>query len=888
MDQTSERWLRFFAVVSVVAISAAGIAYRATPFEQFAVVGPIALFSAVIGNAATAVVLFETWRDMPKCRAAFALALSFAASAVLALLSLLTIPSAPSVAAIVRVSDQSGPWLYLFWHAAAAIGAVTYIVLLRYAQAPGRRFLLGSTVAAAVLTASCALAAFIFVDRLPRQVSGHGVLSVSGAGPVVAALLVFSTALAFRIRRPTRIDRTLAISLLALSLDLLLVLCGGRRYSVSYYASRVLMMLGSLFVLTTAIQALVATRSALSAMEATVSRMALEAAQRANRIRALWQMASDHSSAKDVRFHRMLETAARTIRPGRSMFAGLSQLDGDTVVVVATAFVASRAESESLAAMVYPGARFALTRSILGLMPCDGGTRAWNDLEPLEERGLMSYEAGFRSFIGSPVRIDDRTYFVTFASREAMTDEPYAEDDIAYVDVVASLLAGHANAQAQFEQIQFDIAHDGLTGLKNRSQFQAKVRDEIAAGRPFVLAFANLDGFRYVNERDGPEAGDDVLVAVAAALKAVDPGDAVGRMSGDEFGILIRGAADDAGAAVARYARVFAGSFSAGARGTARALAVSSSIGAVRAPFDGTTLEILVRRASVALNVAKRQGGSRTTFFDASMQAIVEETHLRHVELSGAIARDELALVYQPTYELANRTVTGAEALVRWDHPERGRLSPAEFVDFAERNGLMGALSRWVLDRVVRDITGDGITWPPGFRVYFNLGAQMLDDIAFISHLKDVLRDVPGAAAHLGIEVTESAAMENVERSMYTIELFRRWGLSIAIDDFGTGHSSLAYLKQLTVDVIKIDRSFVKGLPGDERDAALTEMLLRITDRFGFVTLAEGIETEAQAAWLLENGCRLGQGYLMARPASFEELRRRLIALPELQRGLAR
>jgi EAL domain-containing protein (putative c-di-GMP-specific phosphodiesterase class I) len=152
----------------------------------------------------------------------------------------------------------------------------------------------------------------------------------------------------------------------------------------------------------------------------------------------------------------------------------------------------------------------------------------------------------------------------------------------------------------------------------------------------------------------------------------------------------------------------------------------------------------------------------------------------------------------------------------------------------------------------------------------------MLDDVPFIARLNEVLLATPGLAAYLGVEVTESAAMQNVERSVNTIELFRRWGLSVAIDDFGTGHSSLAYLKQLTVDVVKIDRSFISGLPEDDRDAALAETLLRIIDRFAFKTLAEGIETEAQAAWLLAHGCRLGQGYLVARPAPFDELLARI------------
>jgi EAL domain-containing protein (putative c-di-GMP-specific phosphodiesterase class I) len=253
------------------------------------------------------------------------------------------------------------------------------------------------------------------------------------------------------------------------------------------------------------------------------------------------------------------------------------------------------------------------------------------------------------------------------------------------------------------------------------------------------------------------------------------------------------------------------------------------------------------------------------------MEAMLEETHMRVIELADAIAHDQLELDYQPTFDLATRRITGAEALVRWNHPERGRLPPSEFIGFAENNGLIAALSRWVFRRSVRDVLT--LDAPRGFRVYFNLAALMLDDIPFIAELRAALDADPRLVDMLGIEVTETAAMQNVERSMYTIDMFRKWGLTVAIDDFGTGYSSLSYLKRLTVDVIKIDRSFVMGLPDDERDGAITEMLLRITDRFGYATLAEGIETGEQAAWLLEHGCRYGQGFLLARPASIDILR---------------
>jgi EAL domain-containing protein (putative c-di-GMP-specific phosphodiesterase class I) len=293
-----------------------------------------------------------------------------------------------------------------------------------------------------------------------------------------------------------------------------------------------------------------------------------------------------------------------------------------------------------------------------------------------------------------------------------------------------------------------------------------------------------------------------------------------------------------------------------------------------------------MRRADLALSIAKDEGGARTIVFDRSMEATLEATRMRFAELSDAIAKEQLVLVYQPTFDLATRAVTGAEALVRWDHPERGRVAPSEFVPFAERNGLIGQLTRWVFQRVRRDISG-GVSLPHGFRVYFNVVAQTLDDLGFIAEVNDALRTTPNLASHIGIELTESAAMQNIESAMHTINILRKWGLSVAVDDFGTGYSSLSYLKKLTVDVIKIDRSFVVGLPDDERDGAITELLLQITDRFGVATLAEGIETEAQAQWLVRHGCRYGQGFLLAKPDSFAALQERLRESPTVAASAA-
>jgi diguanylate cyclase (GGDEF)-like protein len=872
--QVDERAAVALLVGGVVSIACAGVYFHNTTFPRLAGFGPMALFSTVLCDIWTAVLLLETLRQSQARRSAVVLALSFVISAILTSLDLLVLPS-PSGPAIVAASLQTGPWLYTCWHVSAALGGLAFVLLRREqsnASVSGRFVATAVCVATAILVSGIALS-FLCVAHLPVLIVGTTYAAFSSfVGPFTVGILAVATIVVFRVREPAMIDRMLAITLLALTLDSGLLWIGGRRYTGSFYASALLLLSGSMFVLATAIQGLVVSRARLSEVESTLSQVEGEAAKRASRIRALWEIASESAPVEGDTLQKILAIAADTIRPGKRMYGTLCHLESETVIVDQV----SRGSAAPGLGDVSGGSKFPLRRSILSLLPPSGGTRSWDDLGELEERGLVAQQLGWRSFIGTPVTIAHRTYYISFGSTESMHDEPFAADDVAYVEVVASFLTSRVTQQMQFDQIQFEIEHDALTGLQNRVQFRNAVREEISLRRGFAIALADLDGFRHVNAQESHQVGDEVLVEVATGLNAISDRDLVARMSADEFAILLRdsGSPAAAAAAIARYSDLFHEPFRVGTTEGTSVLGVSASIGVARFPDDGASVEDLIRRAAVALNVAKSSGGSTTAHFDDAMESIAEESHLRIVELSDAIAKDQLALVYQPTFDLATRAFTGAEALVRWDHPSRGRLSPVEFIDFADRNGLMGPLSGWVLDRVVRDVSRSEGALPNGFRIYFNLAARMLDDVPFISKLNELLRASPGLAGHLGVEVTESAAMENVERSMYTIELFRRWGLTVAIDDFGTGYSSLSYLKQLTVDVLKVDRSFVMGLPDDERDAALAEMLLRISDRFGFTTLAEGIETEAQAAWLLEHGCRLGQGYLIARPGPWDDLLR--------------
>jgi diguanylate cyclase (GGDEF)-like protein len=861
----------------VVAVAILGLTLPNVPMPRLALFGPLTFFTAVLADFTTAIVLLATWTSAPSRRSTLVLALSFAASATFILLAMLVLPLMPAVPPVVAAPAQSGIWLFIFWHVAISAGALIYVGVRRSERsiALSRRF---SAIAFAVTVAvvgAGAIAALAFGDHLPVLAAEArlATLFTKLVGPLTAVLMAFAAVVVFRIEKPSRIDRALAIALLALTLDTALLSFGGLRYTALFYAGKALLFFGTSFVLISAVQTLLASRVRLAQVEWALSKAELESSRRAGRIRAVWKIASHLAPADPDRFSTILAIATEALRPGMPMMGLLSHLEGENVVIDSVAW--SGAEAEPASGYFHPGDTFPFDLSLQSLLSLEGTTLAWDDLSYLYGRGMLFEERGWQSFIGTPVSIARRTYFVTFASQESTLIRPFAEDDIAYVDVVASFFSSRFTEQQQYERIKFQIEHDALTGLENRVQFRKAVRDEIANKGPFAIAFVDLDGFRHINESEGHQIGDEVLVEVGSGLTSVDEGNLVARMSADEFGVLIRGEGSaDVDAALDRYGELFRAPFHTGDRNGTQTIGIGASIGAARFPEDGRSVEELMRRADVALTVAKERGGSTSLLFERPMEAILEETHLRVVELSAAIAHDRLALVYQPTFDLATRKIVGAEALVRWDHPERGRILPAEFVDFAERNGLIGSLSEWVFAQVVRDLKRAQL--PAGARVYFNLSPRMLDDIPFITGLNETLRANPQVLEHLGVEVTETAAMQNVERSMHTIDLFRRWGLTVAIDDFGTGYSSLAYLKHLTVDMIKVDRSFITGLPEDERDCALADMLLQITDRFGFATLAEGIETEAQATWLLEHGCRLGQGYLISKPHSYDDLLARL------------
>jgi diguanylate cyclase (GGDEF)-like protein len=871
----------FVGVMAVISVLAAiGAVLPDISLPRVALVAPIAYFVTILAEVCAAFVLFARLRDGAGRRSTLVLALAFSANAAVSVLAFLVLPMMPLDPPILAASLQTAVWLFVGWHLVAAAGTLAYAAVreLGDAEPPTARF---AAVAVAIAVGSVVVivtVAFLGVEYLPRL--AHDGLEVrygdTPVGILVFGALALATYAAFRLDRPSPIDRALALFLLALTLEFGLLALGQRRFSAPFYLGRFTLFVAATYLLVEAIRTAIEAQIRLNTMETTLKRIASESAVRAGRLRALREIAPRMSQTNELDAKDVLTTAAAALRPLKRMRGYLGHIDAEAIVVDAVGWEPGDAVAAGLADVVFSGAVIPIDNTIVRHLTNGEPIRAWDDLGAALSRELLGVRLGVRSCIGAVTSVGEKRYFILFFSSDEMTDDPFAEEDLAYVDVVASFFANRVAHELLFAQTQYQIEHDALTGLENQLHFRKLLRDEVRSGRPFAIAFANIDDFRRVNEQEGSAIADELLVEIAAGLSAISPNDVVARMSGDEFGILLRGPRthDEATAALAKYAALFETPFTGGALDETHSLRISISIGAARYPDDADSGEQLMRRAGVALDVAKTRGGSCTMIFDASMESILDDSRLRVLEITDAIANDQFTLVYQPTFALGTRTIVGAEALIRWDHTHRGRLFPAEFVGFAERNGMIAPMSRWVVRALIRDIADT--RFPAGFRIYFNLAAQMLDDIPFIAELGETLAQDPGLVDHLGIEVTETAAMQNVERSKNTIDLLRRWGFAVAIDDFGTGYSSLSYLKKLTVDMIKVDQSFIAGLPDDEQDCALAEMLLRITDRFGFTTLAEGIETEAQVRWLIDQGCRFGQGYLLGRPAPFADLVQRL------------
>jgi diguanylate cyclase (GGDEF)-like protein len=575
------------------------------------------------------------------------------------------------------------------------------------------------------------------------------------------------------------------------------------------------------------------------------------------RLESLWKLASQPEQGDEAFLHALLIESSAGIHPGPKFYGVISHLDGAQIA----RDVGQR--YDEIGGMLAPGSCLPLAGTVLSELLRSGKTRSWADVNADERiAGISGGPAMlWRACIGTPIWVGPTVYFLTFVSESALV-EPFAADDHAYLEIVASFCASRLQQRVQFDRFRHQSSHDPLTGLMNRTAFRVAGRQALAAGDKFALAVIDIDRFREVNDALGHQTADAVLVEVAAGIAGlVADRDVVARIGGDTFGVLLRDAGNRAGVErrVERIHAAFSTPFGTGDRDGKQRVAVTASIGVAVAPNDGPTFERLLARADAAAQLAKENGRARWAFFDRRVEDAFVRARTLQNDLAHALVREEFVLHFQPHVAIASGQITGAEALIRWQHPERGLLLPADFIPFAEEHGMLGSIGAWVMRETVR-ASRRWRSADPGFRAWFNLSAAELADPMLLRRLHELDEKLHG----VGVEITETVAMRDVRATMRTVAGLREAGLAIALDDFGTGYSSLAHLKRLPLDVVKIDGSFTAGVPDDPHDVAIVEAVVGIATRYGFATIAEGVETQQQAAYLLSAGCFLAQGFAYA------------------------
>jgi diguanylate cyclase (GGDEF)-like protein len=437
--------------------------------------------------------------------------------------------------------------------------------------------------------------------------------------------------------------------------------------------------------------------------------------------------------------------------------------------------------------------------------------------------------------------------------------------------------ATHARQVAE-STLAYRASHDVVTGLPNRDLLLDRIRPALArmARRPgarLVVIFLDLDAFKEINDGFGHQAGDALLVSVAERLKgAVRPGDTVARFGGDEFVVLAEAVETHLGAAA--MAERVRGALGEPFRIDDHDVYCTASLGVAVTDRPDASPENLLRNADAAMYRAKERGRDRFEFFDDSMRAAAMERLKLDTDMRRALDRGEFELFYQPLQDIPTGAIVGAESLIRWNHPERGLILPADFIPAAEANGLIVPIGSWV----IREALSQADQWREsgsplaGLGIAVNVAPAQLREPDFVGQVAAMIEQSATPPSQLTVELTESALIDEVASSLGTVQALKDLGVRIALDDFGTGYSSLTYLRRFPVDVVKIDRSFVTGLGEDPEDEAIVAAIIAMSLQLGIDTVAEGVETAQQMAELRNLGCTIAQGYLMARPARARDL----------------
>jgi diguanylate cyclase (GGDEF)-like protein/PAS domain S-box-containing protein len=420
--------------------------------------------------------------------------------------------------------------------------------------------------------------------------------------------------------------------------------------------------------------------------------------------------------------------------------------------------------------------------------------------------------------------------------------------------------------------------HDPLTGLANRQLFMDRLEQGLARltrrKSQVAVIFIDLDRLKAVNDSLGHVAGDEVITSMARRMQRVlRPTDTLARFGGDEF-VALCDEVESAGEAE-RIARRLGATIARPLVIEDRELVITASMGIALTSNPYTNPAALLRDADAAMYRAKDRGRATLAFYNPTMRLHAVDRLQIENDLRGALAGGELHLLYQPQVRMGDYRTIGAEALLRWRHPERGVIEPAGFIALAEETGLMVPIGYWVIEQVCRDVGG----WPADVEASINLSANQLADENLVPRMIAILEQTGVDPCRLCLEVTENALFTEADRAARALDELRGLGCRVAIDDFGVGFSSLYHLRQLPdIDVLKLDRAFVSELGHNDRDAAIVASVILLTNSLGMEALGEGVETEAQADHLRTMGCDYGQGFWFGTPGPVEDLTERLAA----------
>ena len=495
----------------------------------------------------------------------------------------------------------------------------------------------------------------------------------------------------------------------------------------------------------------------------------------------------------------------------------------------------------------------------------------------------LAAEHGLRSCWSIPILSHQRAVLGAFAMYAKAAREPSA-DEMRLVDV-ATRIAGIAIERSQAEaRIDFIANHDALTGLPNRTLLKDRLVQATSYAKRYdrwaTVAFIDLDNFNIVNDSLGHSAGDELLKIVASRLvNSIRATDTVVRLGGDEFVILLFDQPKDAGAISATIQKVRA-MIAEPFRIDGHELHVTCSIGVANYPNDGTDADALLANADAAMYRAMEIGGDNFQFCTPELNTKIHEKFQLQKELRNAVAHSEFILHYQPQIDLRSGRIFAVEALIRWMHPTLGMISPLKFIPMAEETGLIVPIGDWALETACRQNKAWQDAGLPPISVCVNVSARQFKEKNWVSRVADTLCDTGLDPGYLELEVTESLIMQDIEQAIATMKELQTLGVQLAIDDFGTGYSSLAALKRFPVGRLKIDKSFIDEIPHDENDKAVARAVISLGQSLSLKVIAEGVETDAQVAFLSQNHCEEIQGYHFSRPVPAHAVEKMLAAQP--------